>query len=227
MPLRDALKLAADFFFPQHLKCHCCNREAVVNEYGVCRDCEIKLKYVPELPKIQGVDELKCGILYTEPARNALVSFKFNGAIYKKEFLAHFMTVPEHWQADCIVPVPLGEKRLKERGYNQSAVLANEVAAKCGLPVRENILERVRETKKQSLMTHDERLKNLRGAFAASDEVKGLSVILIDDIKTTGATLFECAYELKKHGALRVYALTACSAAEGKADAGQPMANDG
>lgn len=216
MRMDAVFKTIADVFFPQHLKCHCCNREAVVNEYGICQDCEAKLKYVPELPMIKGVDELKCGLLYTEPARMALVSFKFNGAVYKKEFLTHFMNVPEHWRADFIVPVPLSKKRLKERGYNQSTVLAEEVSKRCGIPVREDLLKRTRETAKQSLMTREQRLKNLRSAFSASDECKGAAIILIDDIKTTGATLFECAGELKKHGAACVYALTACCAAEGK-----------
>lgn len=215
------LKAAADIVFPQHLKCHACGREAVVNDYGICSECEQKLKYVPMLPAIKGVDELKCGMLYTEPARMALVSFKFNGAIYKKEFLAHFMCVPENWSADCIVPVPLSANRLKERGYNQSELLAEEVSKKSGIPLRCELLSRVRETEKQSLMTREERSKNLKKAFLASDNCKGLGIILIDDIKTTGATLEECAKELKKHGADRVYALTACCALEEKTESGR------
>lgn len=215
------LKAAADIVFPQHLKCHACGREAVVNDYGICSECEQKLKYVPMLPAIKGVDELKCGMLYTEPARMALVSFKFNGAIYKKEFLAHFMCVPENWSADCIVPVPLSANRLKERGYNQSELLAEEVSKKSGIPLRCDLLSRVRETEKQSLMTREERAKNLKKAFLASDNCKGLGIILIDDIKTTGATLEECAKELKKHGADRVYALTACCALEEKTESGR------
>lgn len=214
MSARGILKHIADIIFPQHLKCHCCDREAVVNEYGVCGECEAKLKYVPGLAQLKGIDAFESGLLYTEPARNALVSFKFNGAVYKKEFLTRFMSVPEEWTADCIVPVPLSKQRLKERGYNQSALLADEVAKRCDLPVREELLTRVRETEKQSLMSKEQRLKNLKGAFKASDECAGLSIVLIDDIKTTGATLCECAKELKKHGAVRVYALTACCASE-------------
>ncbi|MBR5947900.1 MAG: ComF family protein [Clostridia bacterium] len=218
--MEKLFKSAADILFPQHLKCHCCNREAVVNEYGVCSACEAKLKYVPILPAIRGVDELKCGMLYTEPARMALVSFKFNGAVYKKEFLAHFIEVPDEWNADCIVPVPLSANRMKERGYNQSMLLAEEVSKKSGIPIRAELLTRVRETEKQSLMTHEQRLKNLKRAFSASKECEGLRIILIDDIKTTGATLRECAQELKKRGAAVVYALTACCATEGKTDGG-------
>ena len=208
------LKAAADVFFPQHLKCHCCNREAVVNGHGICAECEGKLLYVPMLPQLYGVDGFSAGLMYNEPVRNALVSFKFNGAVYKKEFFAHYMQVPPEWAADCIVPVPLCSSRMKERGYNQSALLAREVSKRCGLPIREELLKRVRETEKQSLMTHDQRLKNLKGAFRASEDCNGLSIILIDDIKTTGATLCECAKELKKRGAARVYALCACCAME-------------
>lgn len=218
MRMNKLLKAAADIVFPQHLKCHACNREAVVNSYGICSACEAKLKYVPILPAIKEIDDLKCGMLYTEPARMALVSFKFNGAVYKKEFLSHFMSVPDDWAADCIVPVPLSHKRLKERGYNQSMLLAEAVSEKCGIPIRAELLSRIRETEKQSLMTRDERLKNLRRAFSASEECRDLGIILIDDIKTTGATLEECAKALKKRGAARVYALTACCATEGKSN---------
>ncbi len=215
MRLEALVKAAADVLFPQHLKCHCCNRESVVNSYGVCADCESKLKSVPALPNLRDIDGFDAGLLYTEPARRALVSFKFNGAVYKKEFLAHFMAIPPEWSADCIVPVPLSENRLKQRGYNQSEVLAEAVSEKCALPVRTDLLARVMETEKQSLMTREQRLKNLKGAFLASKECRGLSIVLVDDIKTTGSTLSECAGELKKRGAVRVYALTACCAEEG------------
>ena len=125
------------------------------------------------------------------------------------------MAIPPEWSVDCIVPVPLSGNRLKQRGYNQSEVLAEAVSERFALPVRTDLLTRVRETEKQSLMTREQRLKNLKGAFSASKDCRGLSIVLVDDIKTTGSTLSECAKELKKRGAVRVYALTACCAEEG------------
>ncbi|MBQ7060430.1 MAG: hypothetical protein IJM85_01465 [Clostridia bacterium] len=76
--------------------------------------------------------------------------------------------------------------------------------------MRTELLERLRDTPKQARMTKKERLKNVKHAFRASDAVSGLSIVLVDDVRTTGATLFECAAELKRRGAARVYAVTAC-----------------
>ena len=203
-----------DLFFPQHLKCLSCGREAVVNEYGICGKCEKELLFVSDPGNIDGVDGFFSPLQYNETVRRAMIPFKYSGALYKKEFLAHFAEIPEDWQADCIVPVPLHKTRLRQRGFNQSAVLAAELASKYGLPVREDILFRIKDTPKQARMGRKERIRNVKNAFSASDECSGMNIILFDDVRTTGSTLSECARELKKHGAGSVYAITACCSME-------------
>lgn len=207
------LKKASDFLFPRHLVCHCCDREAVVNEYGICSECEKELELAPNIGLIEYVDGHASGLLYRGAAANAIKSFKYDGQLYKKEMFIPFMQIPAEWAFDYVISVPLHPKRERSRGYNQSEVLASAVAARYGLKSSREFLSRKRDTPKQALMNTVERSKNLKDAFSASPDVKGRGFLLIDDVYTTGATLSECARTLKKQGAVRVYALTACSAA--------------
>jgi len=119
--------------------------------------------------------------------------------------------------ADLIVPVPLAPKRARERGYNQAAVLAAELAKLLGTEVLSGILTRTRETAAQKKMTLLERQENLRNAFTVTTParlaIKGKRILLVDDVITTGATADECARTLKKAGAKSVEVLTVASVA--------------
>ena len=114
---------------------------------------------------------------------------------------------------DLIVPVPLHPARERERGFNQAALLAELLARRIALPVRP-VLERIRYTTTQTAYDRAERMENLRDAFRLrkNRDVRGLHVLLIDDVLTTGSTLSECARVLKKAGAVSVYAATAARA---------------
>lgn len=109
-----------------------------------------------------------------------------------------------------VVPVPLHLNRLKERGFNQSGLLAGEFARKLGLRVSYDMLVRKKWTEPQTRLNRTQRLKNVRGAFDAPgrESVRNLRILLIDDVFTTGETLSECARTLKKKGASEVHALT-------------------
>lgn len=112
-------------------------------------------------------------------------------------------------EADVIVPVPLHASRLKERGYNQSELLAREVAAFLDLPLDTKTLQRVRNTKSQVELGTRERRQNVVDAFACgSDRLAGQRVLLIDDVCTTGSTLDACAAALKDRGVASVWGLT-------------------
>lgn len=111
-----------------------------------------------------------------------------------------------------IVPVPLHKKRQRERGFNQSALLARRVGGRFSLPVREDILVRIRNTKPQSKTEgREERWRNIESAFLCvlPEEMKGKNAILLDDICTTSATLEQCAKELKRCGARSAWGLVA------------------
>lgn len=110
---------------------------------------------------------------------------------------------------DVIVPVPLHASRLRERGYNQSQLLANEVGIFFDLPVDTDTLQRVRKTKSQMELEGNERRQNVLDAFACrSKKLAGQRVLLIDDVYTTGSTLDACASALKEGGVASVWGLT-------------------
>ena len=111
--------------------------------------------------------------------------------------------------ADVLVPVPLHPARLRDRGYNQSALLAKAMAVDGAAPVDAHSLVRRRSTVPQVGLDAGQRLENVRGAFHCSaDGLEGKNVLLIDDVCTTGATLEACAVALFQAGARGVRALT-------------------
>jgi ComF family protein len=125
------------------------------------------------------------------------------GAMARRMGSLRFPPDVEHERA-ALVPVPLAASRLRERGYNQSAELARALGAVWGLPVRDNLLERVRATKTQTRLTPGERHRNVSGAFRARaerDALRGLHLVLVDDVVTTAATLNACAAALHAGGA--------------------------
>ncbi|MEN6360924.1 MAG: ComF family protein [Smithella sp.] len=111
---------------------------------------------------------------------------------------------------NAIVPVPLHIKRLRERGFNQSLILARALGKKHGVPIDFSLLKRSKLTLTQTGLDKNERGKNISGAFIASlpEKIQGRNLILVDDVYTTGATINECAKTLFQAGAKRVAAVT-------------------
>ena len=133
------------------------------------------------------------------------------------------------WPADvaaersALVPVPLSRDRLRERGYNQSELLAGVIGRSWRLPVWTDVLRRQRKTKTQTRLTPGERLANVAGAFAiepgAESKLPGAHVVLVDDVITTASTLNACAAVLYDHGA-RIISYVTFGRARSAADAG-------
>lgn len=120
--------------------------------------------------------------------------------------------------ADVIIPVPLHRRRRRERGYNQSALLAQRLGWAIQISVRGDLLRRHRYTTSQTRLNAQQRSLNVQGAFSCAQRdvaktIAGKKVLLIDDVATTGATLRECAQALKDQGARSVWALTLARAA--------------
>ena len=114
---------------------------------------------------------------------------------------------------DLIVPVPLHPTRERERGFNQASLLSELISAQTSIR-SQRVLERVRYTTTQTALDRSERMENLHNAFRLrkNADVRGLRVLLIDDVLTTGSTLRECARVLKRAGAISVHAATAARA---------------
>lgn len=151
--------------------------------------------------------------LFEGPVREAVHRLKYRGQRALAEPLGGLMA--DWWErrgaeVDLIVPVPLHPKRLRERGYNQAALLAKVMARHVGRPLADDgVLVRVRHTRSQMELGEAQRRRNVIGAFRADEVgVRGRRVLLVDDVCTTGATLEACTDALRAAGAVEVRAFT-------------------
>lgn len=118
-----------------------------------------------------------------------------------------------NWDIDVIVPVPLGEKRKKDRGYNQSEIIAYPLANYLGIEIDSNLVKRCKETRTQIGLSTIQRYENMKGAFEVKNgKAKGKRFLLIDDVYTSGATIRSAEKALKEAGAACVYKLTVTKA---------------
>ena len=120
--------------------------------------------------------------------------------------------------SSVLVPIPLAPKRLRQRGYNQSEALARALGRQWKVPVLTDVLARTRETPTQTALTPETRLANVAGAFAMSNDQRSMindhsTLIIVDDVFTTGATLAEAARALEQAGATRIVGITFARAA--------------
>lgn len=198
------------YVFPKRYTCMICFNEAVVDENNVCSCCRKNLTRFNSVLKRKDIDEMTSMFIYDEKINRAIWGLKYNGQRYIAETLGSLMDIKEDWYIDCVTAVPLSPKRLRKRGYNQSAELAKKVCKRYGLKFDEELLKKIKETPAQANLTASERRKNLKGAFRVTKSCDGLCVLLIDDVVTTSSTVDECALMLKKAGAQKVYVLTAC-----------------
>lgn len=148
-------------------------------------------------------DRLHFHNIHAGPLRDLILSYKFNNGIGRTRLLSTLaleaLKKDETRIPDVIIPVPLHNKRLLWRGYNQSTEIALAVGKALDRPVLKNGLIRTRNTKPQTRLGMQERQANIKDAFKAkADSVKGASVLLVDDVYTTGATMQECARTLRK-----------------------------
>jgi ComF family protein len=158
----------------------------------------------------------RASALHTSPLRDAIHAFKYQGQPQLAPFLARYLVAvysQPPWSnmpqaISAVVPVPLHEERLRERGYNQSELLALHFCRATGLSLQPTWLARIRETRQQVGLDPSQRRANVDGAFAASAGVAGQRLLLIDDVYTTGSTLRACAVAALDAGATAVYALT-------------------
>ncbi len=190
----------------------------VHKDIGICNSCRKMLETTDDktYPGKGNVDLVISAYFYKEPISDALLEYKFNGQrLYGELFgilLANEISGHEALSdCDIIIPVPLHRKREKERGYNQSEIIARVLSVSLELPMLTDALIRTRNTEKQSTKTGLERVENVKNAFSADvEKVNGLHILLVDDIYTMGETSNACATALKNAGARKVTCVTLC-----------------
>ncbi len=166
-------------------------------------------------------DSARSAVFHSGIVRDLVHQFKFGARTEWAPPLVELLEIA--WSdfdfpvPDLVVPVPLHSRRLKERGFNQSGLLGREFARRLDLRISFDILLRKNRTDPQTRLNRVERLKNVKGAFeaAGNSAARGLHILLLDDVFTTGSTLSECAKALKRKGALQVHALTVTRAIPG------------
>lgn len=186
------------------------------NTIGICRSCYDMLdKTSLSLPYkgTRSVSYIMSPFEYAGKMRRAILDFKFNNNRAYAPLLAammrEYLNSYDIWDRfDCIIPVPLHEGRLKERGYNQSELLAKHISEYTEIPMRTDILFRIRATKRQSSLKRLDRVLNVKDAFKCNNDLSGRKILLFDDICTTGNTLQSCAEALEQAGAEKICALT-------------------
>ncbi len=161
-----------------------------------------------------GLRRVRSAVWLEESARHAVHRLKYDGWWRVAEAMAEAMRGLEPLTGRVsLIPVPLGARRARERGYNQSERIATALGRLIGAPVRCDLLHRVRDTRTQTALTPEERQANLAGAFTCRG-AQGLELVLVDDVFTTGATLVSAASALIAGGAEGVDGVTFARAME-------------
>lgn len=213
-----------DVFLPA--ECIACGVQVRGRE-AVCPACMASLQTVPEERRqfeyrkkfaAHGfVDGFYPAFVFEQdkPIRDILHAVKYTGKFLLAEDMGrhsakYLKQVPELDKCDIIIPVPLHKSKRFERGYNQSAHIAKGIALELKKPVHKRAVKRIKATKTQTKLNLTERRENMLDAFTIRNPnlVKGKSIMLVDDVITTGATITECAKVLKQAGATAVYTVS-------------------
>ena len=204
----NLLRSGLDVLFP--VRCVGCARSGAY----ICVACLAEARRPPPSPPPESgpLADVLTPFAYEGVVRTAVQHLKYRGL----RSLVPEMARPMAWELAVtvpppftLVPVPLHPARQRERGFNQAELLARELARLLDAPLSTGALRRTKDTSSQvSTSTRAERLTNVREAFAATDGVDGATIVLVDDVTTTGATLSAAAQALLSAGAARVYGLT-------------------
>ncbi|MCL2797405.1 MAG: ComF family protein [Firmicutes bacterium] len=240
MNLKSTIKSVAStaslMLYPQHVTCLACGAELdgtsgedlcaeCTLDYikTCCRACGRKIENLAELcdqcieHEPYRFDLARSAVVFDEVSNKLIYGFKYGGAKYLTEYLASFLAEVVQSNslsaADIITYVPLHKRRQRKRGYNQSELLGKALSKSIGIPC-EGLLKKTRHTKNLAKLNRAQRGEIIHGTFEPVCErgtLKDKTVLLVDDVLTTGATADECARVLKRAGAKTVWVVTFAS----------------
>ena len=190
--------------------CPLCGK--IVKNYGLCPACyELVNKSPTFYYDIEGLDDLLVASTYAGIMRRLIIDFKFKGKLSYGEIISEIMIeklLERNLSEVVLTFVPMHPRRERERGYNQSKILAETIAKKLDLECQE-VFEKVKDTKFQVGLKKDQRQENLKNAFAVKKAPE--EIIIVDDVITTGTTISELVKVAKASGIKKVTALIAAT----------------
>lgn len=198
----------SNLYFLNNAVCNCCGR--LLGEMAtieICIDCK------EEMPLFEKNISV---VLYNEISKKLIYQLKYGDARYVAYHLGTLMSEKLELEqeikskVDFIIPVPISNERIGERGFNQATLIAEFISERAGLEVKEDLVKRVKHTPPQTKLNRLERKENLKDVFKVVEPemLLGKNVLIVDDVITTGTTINEIAKELIKMGAYEVYGLT-------------------
>lgn len=196
-------------FYPLEGCCSVCGKVMDAVEGGdlMCGECRCGNR--PHFDRVANA------VLFEENARRMVIDFKFNGHFWLRDDFVDWLEAAASARfslpsVDLILPMPITLRHRLDRGFNQCEYLAAELARRIGRVCDSSALRRVGSPRRQAGLRREERLANVVGTFAVPrpERISGRTILVIDDVMTTGATLSECAKTLKVAGAWRIFALS-------------------
>ncbi len=184
-------------------KCLKCGKPIDSKEIGYCLDC-LRQKHVYE--------KGWCLWLYDACVKSSISRYKYHNQpcyapLYAKELLVYYKDEILKHSINRIIPVPLHSKKLKQRGFNQAALIAEIISKEMDIPYDPTLLRRIHDTKPQKALTHKDRYRNVISAFELVEDasIHNLNILIVDDIYTTGSTINSCAKVLLRGGANKIF----------------------
>ncbi len=231
--LRLLMDGVLDFLYPP-IDCVCCGKRLEKRAiHGICKHCHDNMPFIHE-PKCtvcsrpvndetevcleckyhrHSYDQALAVFEYSVVIKDLIHRYKYGGEYSLSRTFGFFLSEQlqvSGWKVDLMIPVPLHTNRQKSRGFNQSALLGDYLSQRNRIPCKDDVLVRSIDTQTQTGFNRDKRAENLKDAFTVVDPqaIKNKSILIIDDVHTTGATVDGCSRMLRQAGARKIYVLT-------------------
>ena len=232
--IKKNIKVIIDLIFPK--KCIICDKHDCQNE--ICTECWVKIKFIsqpscficstpflyeeekeaicaPCIVNKPNYDRAIAILEYDDASKKIIHKFKYNDQLHILNYIVNLMTnigKEIFNNIDMIAPVPIHKYKLLKRGYNQSALIAMNIASRKNLPYLPQLLIKSKNTIAQTGLKKSQRISNISNSFKLNHKfyanLAGKNILLIDDVITTGSTINECSRVLKKEGANKIFVLT-------------------